>query len=56
MITKKVSHYLAKLIKQLPPDQKEQLRKAYDVAEKDDDLKAWLDIPLEKEDFEEEEV
>ena len=45
-----MSHYLAKLRKQLSVEDQIKMADAYTAAETDDDLKYWMNIPLVNED------
>ena len=44
MISAEASHQLAKLAQTLSVEDRNKLRRDYDVAEHDDDLKYWLNV------------
>ena len=48
MISADTSHYLAKLVQTLEYEDILLLRRDYDVAETDADLKKWLSIPIKE--------
>ena len=48
MISADASHYLARLVQSLEYEDILLLRRDYDVAQTDADLKKWLDLPIKE--------
>lgn len=48
MISADASHYLARLVQTLEYEDILLLRRDYDVAQTDADLKKWLDLPIKE--------